>query len=107
MKKIIATIIIAIGMFSANALAPSDVTVNQKIKTEITYPDFARHNLETGFVAVNFMIDTLGLVTVKQVNTDNPVLRDYVVRKMQSMTFEECKGDTCQDFYIRIDFQLK
>jgi len=107
MKKIILTIVLAISFISANAIAPSDIIINQKIRTEITYPDFARHNQETGFVAVNFMVDTLGQVTVKQVNSDNPVLRDYVVKKMQSMSFKECREDACRDFYIRIDFQLK
>jgi hypothetical protein len=107
MKKIIITLCLAIGLFSANAIIPSDIAVNQKIRSEITYPDFARHNQETGFVAVNFMVDTLGQVIVKQVNSDNPVLRDYVVKKMESITFDECTGEACRDFYIRIDFQLK
>lgn len=106
MKNIVFSLLLITLMIPAFAASPSDAEVNERIRKEISYPDFARRAQEQGVVIVTFTLDTLGMVTVKNASSDNQVLLDYVVKKIQSISFN-CNSEACKDYTIQIDFRLK
>jgi outer membrane biosynthesis protein TonB len=106
MKNIVTTLLLITLMIPVFAAAPSDMEVNERIQKEISYPDFARRAQEEGIVVVTFSLDTLGIVTVKNASSDNPILMNYVVDKIKTISFD-CKTEACKDYTIQIDFRLK
>lgn len=107
MKKTLVTLILFAAFLNLSALTPADqISITEKIKKEITYPETALENQEEGFVMVNFYVDTLGHITVNMVNSDNQVLSDYVIEKIESLTVP-CTKEECHDYCIRVEFWLK
>jgi TonB family protein len=84
MKKLlfVSTIIMMCTfMFASPAIPPYEVL----LKNEIHYPQFAKENHEEGTVLVNFTVDQNGKIRIQQSNSDNEVLRDYVVQKLSAL----------------------
>jgi TonB family protein len=106
MKNIVCTLLFVAMLAPVFAASPSDDQVNERIQKEISYPDFARRAQEEGIVIVTFTLDTLGVVTVKNASSDNPILLNYVVEKIRKISFD-CKTEACKDYTIQIDFRLK
>jgi hypothetical protein len=106
MKRFLFTLTLTTLILTLSAAALSDDDVNQRIRNEFSYPDFARRDYEEGYVNVTFTLDSLGYVAVKMADTDNPALRDYVVDKMEKIFFD-CQGHECKDYTIRIEFRLR
>ncbi|HRZ43384.1 MAG TPA: hypothetical protein P5228_11855 [Bacteroidales bacterium] len=106
MKSFIVSLLLIATVLPAMASTNPAEDVDHFIRSEISYPTFALRNQEEGFVMVNFCVDTLGNITVKLVNSDNPVLSDYVVKKMETLKVP-CTSDECHDYSIRIEFRLK
>jgi len=108
MKNILIAIVFAALTFNLHAAVPDPVkvSVQEQIRKEIAYPDFARVNHETGVVIVNFTVDDQGNIVVRHAMSNNNLLRDYVVNTMENIRIE-CVGDHCADFSIRINFELR
>jgi hypothetical protein len=108
MKNIILTSALIL-VFALAALGASPATgnngVREKIQKEITYPDFAKETNEMGFVLVGFTLDSVGQIQVSGINTDNPLLGEYVVNKIQEIRFDEMENAS-GEYAIRIDFEL-
>ncbi len=107
MKNILVTIVLAALGFTLQAAAPASAKDNlmETIKSQISYPESARKAHEVGFVAVGFTIDDQGRVVIKQVNSNNPVLKDYVVQTMQQIVVD-CNDLGQCEYAIHIDFEL-
>jgi hypothetical protein len=107
MKNILIAIVCAAFTFNIHAAVPDPVktAVHEQIRKEIAYPDFARENHETGVVIVNFTVDNQGKIIVRHAMSNNALLRDYVVKTMETIQIE-CVGEHCADFSIRINFEL-
>ena len=105
MKKMIVCLVLTAAFITGYSTNSSAVTLNEKIQKEITYPEFAKENNEQGFVLVSFTVDNEGKIVVKQVNSDNPVLRSYVVKKIEELTVE-CDDETCKDYTMKFEFRL-
>lgn len=84
MKKFVLitlTLMLTSGLLSAS----TPEGINEKIVTEITYPEFARQSMIEGIVAVSFLINSDGFINVEMVNASNEDLKNYVVGKLKSM----------------------
>ena len=105
MKKIIFTLTMMAGIFTLQAMVPNDMVIQEKIRNQIVYPDNAKDNYEQGFVLVCFTVDTTGRVVVRQVNSNNPILKQYVVDTINQLVIDEGKKYE-GEYNIRIDFRL-
>lgn len=105
MKKIFATLTLTALFLAANAGTLATTTLNEKIQSEITYPDFAKENSEQGFVLLSFTVDNEGKVIVKEVNGNSQALNSYVVRKIEELTVD-CNDEKCKDYTMKFEFRI-
>jgi outer membrane biosynthesis protein TonB len=106
MKKILLSLAILSVAFSLKANVPVKETIEDQIRQQISYPEFAVKNQEEGFVMVSFLIDSVGNVTVTTVNSDNPTLKDYVVEQLENL---KVHGEVvlAKEYNIRVEFRLR
>ncbi len=84
---------------------PAIPPIDWFLQQEINYPDFAKLNNEQGTVLVNFSVDQNGKILVKQTNSDNDALCNYVVRKLTALMLsnpEEANREYNMKFVFRL-----
>ncbi len=84
MKTIILMIslsIFSLSLFSATSIPPFE----NILKNEINYPEFAKETNTEGTVLVCFSINENGKISIKESNSDNDGLRNYVINKLSNL----------------------
>ncbi len=106
MKKLLFTLLFLFLFVILKGVNPTDSVINERIRREIMYPDFARNNQETGIVTITFSLDTEGHIVVKQITGDNRVLNEYVADRIQKIAFDKMEAPS-RDYTMSIEFRLK
>ncbi len=82
----ISTILISVFSLSAQAVNTSSVTIlDDVIKSVFKYPAEAKSEGITGFVIVEVQMDNDGRINVKQINSDNEMLKNYVISQLNNI----------------------
>ncbi|PLW92856.1 MAG: hypothetical protein C0592_08630 [Marinilabiliales bacterium] len=82
----------------------NDPTVENAVRSEITYsPELKANNVE-GEVLVQFTVLKDGFVSVDQINSSDATLKDYVVSKLNTFFFG--KSDEDKQYNMRFSFKL-
>lgn len=103
MKAIILMISISIfslSLFSAPNIPPFD----NILKNEINYPEFAKETNTEGTVLVCFSINENGKISIKESNSDNESLRNYVINKLSNIILP-FSGQSEEDFNMKFVFK--
>jgi hypothetical protein len=98
------TIIINLAEVIVESRFPS--SARECISAQVPYPDFAQEQLIEGAVAVSFMFDEYGNVTILQAMSNDPRLENYVKEKVRTMHLKNCVVDVGKAYYMRFLFRL-
>lgn len=103
---------IAKGKSNKNNASPK-VSVNsteylEMIKSQIVdnmkYPAKSFQNNIEGFVLVEFKVDTIGNIEVKQTNASNQTIENYVISYLENKTVSVIPSND-QILYVKFDFK--
>ena len=83
----------------------STILIDQA-KSMIKYPDFAKQNNIQGFVYVSFSYDNAGNFEVRNINTSNFELSDYVISELKNLKVCPWGKSPENEYIIRFKFQL-
>ena len=113
-NTITTTVLIAaflfMSSFAANATNSNHAqknakeSVRQEIIRNINCPDFIESNSETNQVKAIVEVDENGSVTVDEINSANPKLKEYVVEQLKSMKVKSPSEN--QKFVLVINFKV-
>ena len=81
--------------------------IDEILKKEISYPDFAKQQKLEGIVLVNFSVNSDGTISVNLTNESNASLRDYVVEKLKKMEILPSKNNINKTYNVKFDFELE
>ncbi len=116
MKKTLLTSTVTIGYFMLMitlgivASVPANVHKNSKenIRREISYhiicPAFITENSEANEVKALIQVDASGKLTVLEVNSGNPQLKDYVLAELKNIQINPL--ETTEKFVVVIKFRV-
>lgn len=105
MKRIILTSVFALAFFIFEVSPNTKSSVTDQLRSEISYPEYARKNMEEGYVDVSFYLDSNGKIIIKEIKTDNQVLKRYIVDRFSSISFDPTVVDNTE-YSIKIEFRL-
>jgi hypothetical protein len=79
---------------------PRTKTLNQELKNQISYPEFAKTEKMDGMVLVEFEVTPNGELEVTQMNFSCPQLAKYVEKKLETIRVEDLsdQGKHCVKF---------
>jgi len=101
-KIISLSVLMTIFLMSfANTTIPP---MQEVLKKEICYPEFAKENKEEGIVLVHFTVDTNGKIVVNEANSNNERLKEYVISKLTQFIFSE--SNEKEEYAIQFKFRL-
>ena len=104
MIKIMSMVILGIIISNfAMAGTPKPEKIDNIIKKEISYPDFAKTQKLEGVVLVNFTVNTDGTITVNLTNESNVSLKNYVVSKLQSLKVKSVKSSYGKTYKVKFE----
>jgi len=104
MKAII--LILCISMFTFSTFAVQSIPpIESILKQEINYPEFAKETSTEGTVLISLTIDENGKVCVRESNSDNEGLREYVINKLNNLIMP-LKGQSDEEINIKFVFKL-
>lgn len=83
------------------------VMISQKVKKEITYPEFAIKEGLQGDVLIAFKITEQGNFEVFQANSADANLKHYVVNTIENLKIPKELAITNEHFYMKFRFTLK
>lgn len=86
------------------AMSINDPSVEQAVRSEITYPQMAKDQQIEGMVLVEFVIDQNGQVDIVTINSSDMTLKEYVAGKLKKMIFP-AKADS-GTYAMKFDFRL-
>jgi len=92
MKKKLALIPLAFFLvFNANMIfaQSSSSKLDEKIRRYISYPYLAGDDLY-GKVSIRFDVNDKGKINVKNIESTNPILIDFVKRRLDKITLPSC-----------------
>ncbi len=92
-------------MYGASYASPSIPSLEETLRKEICYPEFAKTAHEEGTVLVCFCIDSNGKIILKESNSDNEMLKNYVIGKLSSLKLQSAES-TEKEYYLRFVFRL-
>lgn len=101
---LIAALFIGVSFSQAEELK---TLVTNKVKAEISYPEFAIKNGIEGDVLVSFKLDATGKFTVYQVNASDEDLKKYVVNSIENFKPLKMVASGEEHFHMKIHFELK
>ncbi len=90
--------------FSKAGIPSTNEKIDNILKKEISYPDFAKKQKLEGVVLVSFTVKADGSVKINLTNESNNSLKDYVVKKLQSL--KVVTNDSCDKTY-NVKFEFK
>lgn len=102
---IIATFIL-INIFSLSAQAVNtsfSKNVDKAVESSVKYPKEAKEEGITGFVLVEVGVNNDGRVKVNQVNSDNDLLKNYVISQLNNIKLSN-SGNTSGEIVNEIRF---
>lgn len=106
MKKI-TTFIIACAVLSGSVcFAGNGTSVRNLITRQVGIPEQLMHQKLDEKVNVQFMIDRNGTASVIDVKTNNPELKQYVIRRMSSIDFSAAAEKQPVTYFIDINFKV-
>jgi Leucine-rich repeat (LRR) protein len=79
--------------------------LNNQIKSSITYPDFAKDSKLQGFVLVSFKYTNEGKLVVIDANSNNALLRDYVITELNKLDLCDHAKKPEKVYNMRFDFK--
>lgn len=81
-------------------------SLKKEIQSLVSFPDFAKQNKTEGFVLVQFEYDSDGYLKVLNANSNDDLLKNYVIQKLE--TFQMCKHAqlSSMDKTMRFDFRI-
>lgn len=104
------SVIIAIVAFFAVTVASASSTkteVIEKVKKEMTYPEFAIKEKLEGDVWVAFRVDDEGKFQVYQANSANPTLKEIVVSELEKIAPPEIGLSSNELYQMKFSFKLR
>ncbi len=108
--KSITALVILIFVAQLSYAAVHDPKEANELKTTmkkyVAYPEFAKENLQTGFVVIAFNVDDQGKIIVKAINGSTPEFKEYVEQKLKDVVLENPQNYQDKTQYYRFDFQL-
>lgn len=97
-------VIIAFITLPFYSMSINDPTVENIVRSEITYSqDLKAKNIE-GEVLVQFTVAKDGSVSIDQINSSDVSLKEYVVGKLGQMLFG--KNDEAKQYNMKFSFKL-
>lgn len=112
MKKIIISLITVVLVYSGvyatgNPNPPANPNnLYKHLQSEINYPRFARQTGIEGTVLVAFDVNADGYIQVKELNTSNEMLGQYVTQQLNSIRLCPFDLSTGKTFYMQFNFRL-
>lgn len=100
-------IFLATAVMGKNIITDSKPDFSAKIRSEISYPQFALDQNIQGSVLISFAFDNAGNVHVDEVNASNNDLRNYVVQKISNMKPTKADGVFGKSYNMRFVFRLE
>lgn len=88
-------------MFASPAIPPFE----ELLRNEIHYPQYAKDAHEEGIVLVCFCIDSNGKIILKESNSDNELLKNYVLNKLASIKLPVI-GSQDEEYNMKFVFRL-
>jgi len=102
----IITTVILINFFSLSAQAVNtsiSKNIDEAVESSVKYPKEAKDAGITGFVLVEVGVNKEGSVKVKQVNSDNDLLKNYVINQLNNIKVSDA-GNTTDELANEIRF---
>ena len=109
-KLIIIATILLVSNLSLSAKTGGAIqkgNLDEVIKSSVSYPDYARNAGITGFVLVELKTTKDGAVNVNQVNSDNEILKNYVVNQLGHIRVSCPKICSEETHIYKFSFKLK
>lgn len=104
MKKLFSFALIGLLCLGIEAGNPNP-KINELIRSEITYPDYARKIHEEGVVVVSFRINSEGNICINEVQSNSETLKNHVINKLNHMTIKDNLIEN-QEYIMRFVFKL-
>jgi outer membrane biosynthesis protein TonB len=104
-KSLLFAILFILGLNFAFASQP-EVLMKNTILKEVKYPDFAVKQLNEGKVYITFTIDEKGKVTVKESNSLNQDLKNYVEETVNKIKVEPSSEFNGKTYSLKFTFEL-
>ncbi|MCF6170250.1 MAG: hypothetical protein L3J31_09380 [Bacteroidales bacterium] len=115
MKTRIATVLLLSGLFLSSTAFSGELPAATKsarkevlkvIKKELTYPQFAIGKNFECCVMVKVIVREDGSLHVDCVNSVDPIMKEYVTKKLGKLKTEKLEGFAGQQVLVRIKFKL-
>ena len=90
----------------AKETSPFTQMLITQIEALVQYPDFARQQNIQGFVLVSFTFDESGALVVDEANSNNEILKNYVVEKLAGLDLCSHAKKTGKYYNMRFNFTL-
>lgn len=107
MKQIAMAMMAAMSLFatlkSSASTGPGD-ELGKAIRRNISYPEFAKAGKLKGMVMVKFELDSLGQITVKEINASHAELGTYVTEELAKLKVKS--ADNAGTHYVRFSFKF-
>ncbi len=72
----------------------------------LTYPEFARENIEDGVVFVNFTYDEDGYIKIRSTNYSDEQLNKYIVDKLENIRLRNGIVTIGKEYHLKFHFEL-
>lgn len=106
MKKLILLFAIVFAGITAAQAGNGDKKINSLIKKQLKIPASLKNNKLDEKVNVQFKIEEDGKATVIKVETENPELKNYIMKQFPKIDFKTADEKTEGLYFIDINFKV-
>jgi hypothetical protein len=101
-------VLLTSGFVSAGKPLPGTSEALRKILTDhVSYPDFAKETLASGFVVVSLEVLENGKLNIKAINASEPGFQQHFTADLAEVSVDNASAYAGKTFYYRFDFVMQ